>query len=222
MQVFSNRRGMTLVELIIGIAIAGVVVAALLYFLVGSANQIARLQWQNSTVSWLSELSDTIASIRRSYSSGEIVYENGQSKWYDVILFSRRENSWMRNGVLMGAIVQSGSTWSYLDQPSSSNVYGEKKFGFLKLGDTTVNAILSATGSSREDLFFGSGSMPWIDMSDALIVENLLPLAFDAKSYNSGTITEAKIEITPQYFPDRSGEPLENIDLDRWSFVLDF
>ena len=59
-------------------------------------------------------------------------------------------------------------------------------------------------------------------MSDALIVENLLPLAFDAKSYNSGAITEAKIEITPQYFPDSSGEPLENIDLDRWSFVLDF
>ena len=44
MRIFSNHRGMTLVELIIGIAITGMVVAALLYFLVGSANQIARLQ----------------------------------------------------------------------------------------------------------------------------------------------------------------------------------
>lgn len=36
-------------------------------------------------------------------------------------------------------------------------------------------------------------------MSDALLTQNLLPLAFDAKSYNSGAITEAKIEITPQF-----------------------
>lgn len=222
MQIFSSHRGMTLVELIIGIAITGMVVAALLYFLVGSANQVARLQWQNSTVSWLSELSDTIASIRRSYSSWEIIYENGQNKGYDVILFSRRENSWVLNGILMGVVTQSGSTLSYLDQPSGYSIYGEKKFGFLKMSDTAINSILSVTGSLREDVLFGSGGTPWIDMSDALLTQNLLPLAFDAKSYNSGAITEAKIEITPQFFPDRSGEATDSIDLDRWSFVLDF
>lgn len=59
-------------------------------------------------------------------------------------------------------------------------------------------------------------------MSDALLIQNLLPLAFDAKSYNSGAITGAKIEITPQFFPDHSGEAANSIDLDRWSFVLDF
>jgi prepilin-type N-terminal cleavage/methylation domain-containing protein len=191
MQIFSNHRGMTLVELIIGIAITGMVVAALLYFLVGSANQVARLQWQNSTVSWLSELSDTIASIRRSYSSWEIIYENGQNKGYDVILFSRRENSWVLNGVLMGVVTQSGSTLSYLDQPSGYSIYGEKKFGFLKMGDTAINSILSVTGSLREDVLFGSGMTPGIDMSDALLINNLLPLSFDTKSYNSGAITEA-------------------------------
>ena len=222
MRIFSNHRGMTLIELIVGISITGLVLSALLYFLVGSASQIASLQWQNSTVSWLSELSDTITSIRRSYSSWEIIYENGQNKGYDVILFSRRENSWVLNGILMGVVIQSGSTLSYLDRPSEYNMYEEKKFGFLKIGDAAINSILSVTGSLREDVLFGSGGTPWIDMSDALLTQNLLPLAFDAKSYNSGAITEAKIEITPQFFPDHSGEATDSIDLDRWSFVLDF
>lgn len=222
MRIFSNHRGMTLIELIVGISITGLVLSALLYFLVGSASQIASLQWQNSTVSWLSELSDTITSIRRSYSSSEIIYENGQNKGYDVILFSRRENSWAINGVLMGIVVQSGSTGSYLDRPSEVNIYREKQFGFLKVGDTTINTILSATGSLREEVLFWSGNTPWIDMSDALVVKNLFPLSFDVKNYNSGAITEGLIQLTPQFFPNRSGEALNTIDLDRWSFVLDF
>ena len=122
----------------------------------------------------------------------------------------------------MGVIIQSGSTLSYLDRPSEYSIYGEKKFGFLKMSDTAINSILSVTGSLREDVLFGSGMTPGIDMSDALLIQNLLPLAFDAKSYNSGAITEAKIEITPQFFPDHSGEAANSIDLDRWSFVLDF
>lgn len=222
MRIFSNHRGMTLIELIVGISITGLVLSALLYFLVGSANQIASLQWQNSTVSWLSELNDTITSIRRSYGSGEVIYENGQEKGYDVILFSRRENSWAINGVLMGIVVQSGSTGSYLDRPSEVNIYREKQFGFLKVGDTTINTILSATGSFREEILFWSGSTPWINMSDALVVKNLLPLSFDVKNYNSGAVTEGLIQLTPQFFPNRSGEALNTIDLDRWSFVLDF
>lgn len=122
----------------------------------------------------------------------------------------------------MGVIIQSGSTLSYLDRPSEYNMYGEKKFGFLKMSDTTINSILSVTGSLREDVLFGSGMTPGIDMSDALVINNLLPLSFDTKSYNSGAITEAKIEITPQFFPDHSGDATDSIDLDRWSFVLDF
>lgn len=122
----------------------------------------------------------------------------------------------------MGVVTQSGSTLSYLDQPSGYSIYGEKKFGFLKMGDTAINSILSVTGSLREDVLFGSGMTPGIDMSDALVINNLLPLSFDTKSYNSGAITEAIVEITPQFFPDHSGEATDSIDLDRWSFVLDF
>lgn len=66
----------------------------------------------------------------------------------------------MLNGILMGVVIQSGSTLSYLDRPSEYNMYGEKKFGFLKMGDTAINSILSVTGSLREDVLFGSGGTP--------------------------------------------------------------
>ena len=66
----------------------------------------------------------------------------------------------MLNGILMGVVIQSGSTLSYLDRPSEYNMYEEKKFGFLKIGDAAINSILSVTGSLREDVLFGSGGTP--------------------------------------------------------------
>ena len=195
-----------------------------MFFVTGALGQMTALQAKNQLMSAFSYFRETLTDTRAEYPQSVILYDHsGSTSGYDVVLFYRQNPNLSYQWVLLWVSNVEGAFSSLrLDPPDAATLYGKKQFVFDKLSSAEVSDLLAADAPTRQNILFGSTPGAGRDISDALIIEGIYPLSFDAERYMSGRVIESQMDLMGVYFSARANDPLSNLDLDPWRVFVSF
>lgn len=185
------RKGFTLVEIVVAVAISTILLAGTIGISVKAVNSLANEKSKGQSYSSLTDAISKLNSVRNAYPMATVVdVPNG----YDFIVFT---NSGQTAGVLVGvAYVGSGTVEHLLDPVANHSIYGEK---VLVIQDIT--AIQTAAVIADHQAAYA------ISIREESVFRKLVVESLQATAYNVDRIVDVFLAVYVVPRPELEGQP---------------
>lgn len=191
------KNAFTVVELIIAILISAIILVFLMSYLADTFNEIAYSNKKTKVLINLYEIENKLKSLKWSYLSGEILKDNSEWVWSDIILLKTipwEPKPWWY------IFAQVDKNTLKVDPNNNVDIIWEKVLAHRKISWNELAELLVNWNKIYEYQFNLDETFPDILLKD-----------FQAKTYNSWSIFEVSLYVNLDYIPESNGNKFSNI-----------
>ena len=203
MKFFTNKKAMTLTELIIAVMIWSMVLIILFWFITNIISWTQDSSEKNKIVEqWFQSYNEFNKKVQWGFFWTWII-DYDEWVWYDVLLMMNHDHSkWYIWGVV-------DTNTMKLDNPAEYNIYKNKVFWYRSLSANEISEILANPNKVYEKVFFRD------KLYDALFAKD-----FQVDLYNSGAILDVNFTIWMWYNSNFDWQKIT--DLVRQDYLMKF
>lgn len=203
------KKWFTFVELIVALVLSSIIFLFLMNFISKTFEEISYSKNKTKIITQLYEVNDTVKDIREKYSSWDILIDNSEGTWSDILLFRTGSGETKKQWYIFAMISNDNLVidWSWNVDNLSNKVFAYKKLSSheLDLLSSDINNVYNFK-FNRDKVFKD------IKLKD-----------FQLEKYNSWAIFEAKFFINPSYRKKLDWQKYSEIGTDKIEeIVLDF
>ena len=206
---YHNTTAYTLIELVIAIAVSGIVIVGIAIFSSRIQENILTASARANMQTGVSEFSSRIRELRSTYPGLKLI--DGGSQWQDaIILTSSGLTSWY-----IAAPVRSSSEGKYFFEGTGSTMltHQDRRIAIKSLTRTEILGI-TASWVSIDTL---------IPASSSEVVRGLIVWNFKATLYNSGSIADITLTALEKPLWDLVGRPRSDVPIgEGYTYVFNF